>query len=185
MATAHLLGLNDRIERLYGKAHPVNRDQDIVKANPLGKIPTFFKDDGETLFDSRVICEYLDSLGQSKVFPAGDLRWQALKEQALADGLLDAAMIIRYEIAFRPVELHWADWLAGQKEKIISAIDYFESNVAHLHERVDIGTISIGCALGYLDFRFPDYKWREGRDNLASWFSKFDEIPCMKLTRPE
>ncbi|WP_192564459.1 glutathione S-transferase N-terminal domain-containing protein [Pseudomonas gozinkensis] len=185
IVTAHLLGLNDSIERLSGKAHPINRDQDIVHANPLGKIPTFFKEDGEPLFDSRVICEYLDSLGQKKVFPSGDLRWQALREQALADGLLDAAMIIRYEKAFRPEALHWAPWLDGQKEKIISALDHFSSHADQLHERIDIGTISIGCALGYLDLRFPDYQWREGREPLAAWFSKFDELPCMKQTRPE
>lgn len=185
IVTAHLLGLNDSIERLSGKAHPINRDLDIVKGNPLGKIPTFFTDDGEPLFDSRVICEYLDSLGQKKVFPSGELRWQALREQALADGLLDAAMIIRYEKAFRPEALHWAPWLDGQKEKIISALDHFATIVDQLRERIDIGTISIGCALGYLDFRFPDYQWREGREDLAFWFKEFDELPYMKQTRPE
>ena len=94
MFIAHHLGLADRIEKLPSAAHPVNRDQSIIPSNPLGKVPTMITDDGTVLFDSRVICEYLDHLGKGSFFPAaGAERWRVLTEQALADGILDAALL--------------------------------------------------------------------------------------------
>ena len=103
LVTAHELGLDQRIELLPCAAHPVQRDAKLVADNPLGKIPTFFSDDGLVLFDSRVICEYLNDLGQGSIFPpAGRARWEALTLHSLADGMLDAALLIRYELTARP-----------------------------------------------------------------------------------
>src|SRR3954447_23493569 len=184
LVAAHELGLSDRIERLACAAHPINRDMDKVAHNPLGQVPTFFTDDGRVLYDSRVICEYLDSLGQGHLFGSGDVRWQALTEQSLADGLLDAALLARYETAVRPEALRWDAWTRSQLDKVNSALDHLEKSAAQFGGRVDIGTITTACGLGYLDFRFPDLGWRTSRPQLARWFTQFQKRPAMKATSP-
>jgi glutathione S-transferase len=185
MVCAAELGL--AIERLPSGAHPVNRDRTIVADNPLGQVPTFLADDGTVLYDSRVICEYLDGLaGGGRLFPAsGPARWRALVEQGLGDGLLDAALLARYEGAVRPAERQWEDWRAGQMDKVRCALDRMQEWAPGLGDRVDIGTITLGCALGYLDFRFPDQGWRDGRGALAGWFERFGARPSMAGTRPQ
>jgi glutathione S-transferase len=181
---AHELGLSDRIELLACAAHPINRDMDIVAHNPLGQVPTFFTDDGHVLYDSRVICEYLDSLGQGRLFGSGDVRWQALTEQSLADGLLDAALLARYETAVRPEALRWDAWTRSQLDKVNSALDHLEKLSTKFGDRVDIGTITTACGLGYLDFRFPDLGWRSSRPQLSRWFAEFGNRPAMLATAP-
>jgi glutathione S-transferase len=114
MVTAHELGLVERIALLPSQAHPVNRDATLVAANPLGKVPTLVTDEGQALYDSRVICEYLDHLGGGRLFPQDATRWNALALQSLGDGLLDAALLARYEDVARPEALRWADWRRGQ-----------------------------------------------------------------------
>ena len=163
LVAAHELGLADRIEKLPSAAGPVARDQTIIASNPLGQVPTFFTDDGQVLYDSRVICEYLNVLGGGALFPAeGKPRWQALTEQSLGDGMLGAALLARYETVLRPEALRWDGWYEGQMGKVRDGLALQEQNTAALAQRVDIGTITIGCALGYLDFRYPDYDWRAG-----------------------
>jgi glutathione S-transferase len=178
------LGLE--VERLPSNAHPVNRDRVIAADNPLGQVPTFFADDGTPLYDSRVICEHLDAkAGGSRLFPvAGAARWRALVEQSLGDGLLDAALLARYEMVVRPAEKQWPDWHASQMDKIRCALDRMQAWAPGLGDRVDIGTITLGCALGYLDFRFPDYAWRDGRAALADWYERFAARPSMAQTWP-
>ena len=186
MICAIELGLESKIEKLAAAAHPVNRDGAIVASNPLGQVPTFFADDGTVLYDSRVICEYLDALGGAKLFPpAGPARWTALVEQSLADGLLDAALLTRYERVARPEALKWADWETGQLDKIRCALDKLEASTAGFGARLDIGTITIACALGYLDFRFPELDWRAGRKALAGWFEGFSTRPSVAATVPK
>ena len=148
LVTAHELGLIDRIELLASNAHPVQRDAQIIASNPLGKVPTFFTDDGMVLYDSRVICEYLDDLAGGSLFPrSGSVRWQALTLQSLADGMLDAALLARYEQVARPEALRWNDWLAAQLDKVATSLAALEGTSAALEDRVDIGTFSLGCAL--------------------------------------
>ena len=184
MVIAHHLGLEDRIEKLPGAAHPVNRDQSIVPSNPLGQVPTLITDDGMVLFDSRVICEYLDQLGKGSFFPAaGPARWKALTEQSLGDGILDAALLSRYEGAVRPENFRWSEWTAGQMDKIETGLSHFEKSFDAQEQRLDIGTVTLGCALGYLDFRFPDIGWRTKRPKLAAWFETFGASPEMQATR--
>ena len=185
MVVAHVHGLADRLERLPGKAHPVERDADIVAQNPIGQVPTLVLDDGGALADSRVICEYLDDLGGGHLFPRGPERWRALAAQSLADGLLDAALLCRYERTARPAERQWDGWEAGQTAKITAALAVMEREAAALGERLDIGTITYGCALGYLDLRFPALDWRAGHPGLKGWFAAFDERPEMRATRPQ
>ena len=184
LVSAHELGLADRIERLASAAHPINRDAEIVAHNPLGQVPTFFTEDGRVLYDSRTICEYLDGLGNGRLLGSGDVRWQALTEQSLADGLLDAALLARYETAVRPQELRWEAWTRSQLDKVGSALDQLEAWASGFGDRVDIGTITIGCGLGYLDFRFPDLSWRSSRPQLSKWFTEFGNRPSMKETAP-
>lgn len=184
MVVAHEAGLADRLERLPSAAHPVNRDKTILPHNPLAQVPTLVTDQGEVLADSRVICEYLDALGGRGLFPRnGVTRWRALADQSLGDGLLDAALLARYERAVRPEDKCWPDWLEGQIDKIRTALAAIEAAVPSLGERLDIGTITFGCALGYLDLRFQDLAWRERHPAAAEWFARFDERPAMRATR--
>jgi glutathione S-transferase len=186
MICAIELGLDGKIERLAAAAHPVNRDGSIIANNPLGQVPTFFADDGTVLYDSRVICEYLDTIGGGSLFPkTGAARWQALVEQSLADGLLDAALLVRYERIARPETLKWEGWEGGQLDKIRCALDKLDADAAGFGARLDIGTITIACALGYLDFRFPELAWRQGRDALAKWFEAISSRPSLKATVPQ
>lgn len=184
LVVAHEVGLADTIEHLSAAAHPVNRDRAIVAHNPLGQVPTLVLDDGTALADSRVICEYLDARGGGRLFPPAPGRWMALAAQSLGDGLLDAALLTRYERVARPEALRWDDWQAGQLDKIASTLAAMEAEAADLGERFDIGTVTWGCALGYLDFRFPEIAWRDSQPRLAAWFAHFDERPSMKITRP-
>jgi len=186
MVVAHEVGLVDRIERLASAANPINRDRTIVAVNPLGKVPTLITDEGVALYDSRVICEYLNALGGGSLVPAsGAARWQVLTEQSLGDGILDAALLARYEGAMRPEPLRWADWLDGQLLKINTALDQLETRwMPHLGGPLDIGVVATACALGYLDFRFADMGWRASRPALASWYAAFAERPSMRATAP-
>ena len=182
---AHELGLYERIELLPANAHPVNRDRAIVAHNPLGKIPTLITDDGTVLYDSRVIIEYLNDLGDGKLIPgSGPARWNVLVEQALADGMLDAALLARYENIVRPEALRWSDWTAGQLDKITTGLAAIEGRALEFGDRVDLGTIAFACALGYLDFRFPTLPWRDKQPNTAAWYEWFSGRDSMVATRP-
>jgi glutathione S-transferase len=185
MVIAHHLGLADRIEKLPSAAHPVNRDQSIIPTNPLGQVPTLIADDGTVMFDSRVVCEYLDTLGKGSFFPKdGAARWRVLTEQALADGILGAALLSRYEGAVRPENLRWAEWTAGQMDKISTGLAHFENTMDPKGRRLDIGTVALGCALGYLDLRFAHYNWRSKCPKLAAWYEGFAATPEMQATKP-
>jgi glutathione S-transferase len=180
LVTAHELGLRERIELAPAAAHPVNRDPQVVARNPLGKIPTLVTDEGVVLFDSRVICEYLNELGGGRLIPAtGAVRWRVLADQALADGIMDAAILIRYESAVRPESLRWNDWIGGQMQKVTSGLDEFERRADDLGGRVDLGTIALGCALGYLDFRFAPLAWRSRYPLVGRWLEAFGRRESM------
>ena len=183
MVTAHELGVADRITLLPSNAHPVNRDAKLVAANPLGKVPTLVTDDGLVMYDSRVICEWLDSSHNGQLFPrVGAARWQALVLQSLADGMLDAALLARYEEAVRPEALRWADWQAGQMDKVRTALQALEQAPEQLQGRVDIGTLSLACALGYLDLRFDAWGWRTRFPRVAEWAAGFMQRPSLQAS---
>jgi glutathione S-transferase len=185
LVAAHEVGLADRIERVPATAHPVNRDPSIVAHNPLGKVPTLIADDGAVLYDSRVICEYLNALADGDLIPHREPeRWQILTAQSLADGIMDAAVLARYESFVRPEALRWGDWSAGQLEKVTAALAEFERHAKGFGDRVDIGTIAFGCALGYLDFRFAQLAWRDRHPNAAAWYRWFGGRDSMVATRP-
>ncbi len=183
--TAIELGLAGRIARIPTDSQ--DRDSGIAEHNPLGKVPALILDDGGVLYDSPVICEYLDSLHDGpKLFPAeGPERWTALRQQALGDGILDAAILHMLEMVRRPEKLRWQGWIAHQTAKVTRALDQFEAEAATLAGPLTIGDITAGCALGYLDFRVPETDWRDGRPKLAAWYEKFAQRPAMRETVPK
>jgi glutathione S-transferase len=179
-------GLTDRIDIVTVSAVPSAPAPDFAKDNPLAKIPTLILDEGDVLYDSRVIGEFLDSLHSgTPLFPTtGPARWTALRRQALADGALDAAILVRYEGFLRPAQLNWPEWVAGQQGKIARALDALEAEADLLSQQVTIGEITIGCLLEYLDLRFPEDGWRNGRPKLAAFAASFGARPSMISTRP-
>lgn len=186
MVTAHCLGIAGRIEKLDSAAHPIQRDERIARFNPLAKVPALQTAEGLCLYDSRVICEYLDAYAGGTLFPAsGQQRWVSLARQALGDGLVDAALLARYEQTARPADKQWNGWIDGQLTKVRAALAEIEKQAPQLNRTPnDIGVIAIGCAVGYLDFRFADLDWRASHPATAAWFAEFDQHPAMLATRP-
>lgn len=178
-------GLLERIELLDTAVLPTTLNERVNALNPLGKIPVLLSDDGEALYDSRVICEYLDTLHQgAKLLPDGAARWQVLRLAALADGLMDAALLARYERAARPAELQWSAWLEGQLGKIQRALAELERQVGQLQGPLDLAQIGVACALGYLDFRFADLDWRAAHPGLAAFQQAFALRASMQASAP-
>jgi glutathione S-transferase len=179
-------GLTGQLEEIETAVSPVSPNTDLGQSNPLIKIPALVLDDGTTLFDSRVICEYLDSLGDAtRLFPAsGQERWNALRLQALCDGILDAAVLSRYEIAVRPEMLRWQDWIAGQRAKIDGGVDALERAQPDWGQQFGIGQVGATCVLGYLDFRFPDIDWRAGHPRLKAWYAGVVQRSSVRDTAP-
>jgi glutathione S-transferase len=178
---AALLGLRDKIEVVLTDT---NDPADAIrKQNPLGKIPALILEDGRVLFDSPVILEYLDYLaGGNNLIPAEpDARFAVLTEAALADGVLDAAILMVYEIRFREAEKREPKWVAYQEEKVTRALAHFE--VAPPQGKRDVSHIGLACVLGYLDLRFEG-KWRTGHPKLVAWLDAFaTEVPSFEATR--
>lgn len=146
-------------------------DTDLPQDNPLGKVPALILDNGEALFDSPVICEYLDTLHTGhKLFPhEGVDRFRHLRLQALADGVLDAAVQIRIESTLRPEDKRWSGWIDRQQAAIARALDVMEKDVGRWGGVFLIGPIAVTAALGYLDFR-KTCDWRPGHPHLVHWY---------------
>ncbi|MBV8393746.1 MAG: glutathione S-transferase [Alphaproteobacteria bacterium] len=184
-AVAIETGLDKKIELVNVALSPVQPNADVDKHNPVGKVPALSVK-GMDLFDSPVICEYLDSQHKGrKLFPRkGRDRWVALRQQAMADGLLDAALLARYEGFLRPEDKRWGDWSKGQMKKIGGVLEQLEAEAKSLKGKPTIGTISVACALGYLDLRFTNYDWRANHPKLAKWFATASKTPSLKATVP-
>ena len=188
MIVAHERDIADQIELLEAAANVVNPDKRIVQSNPTGKIPTMVLDDGSVLFDSRVICAYLDSIHDGKkLMPrSGVKRFEIMTLEALGDGIMDAAVNNRYEMALRPAEFRWQAWSDGQMGKVNAALDQIEEKWLKSLGRVpNMGSIAVAAALGYLDYRYADLDWRKGRKGLARWFKRFSQRPSFEASRPE
>lgn len=181
LVTAIETGLRDRIELLPADVWAPGSD--IVADNPLGKVPALLLDGGETLYDSPVICEYLDSLHDgAKLFPpAGGARWTALRRQALADGLADASVLRRLEVTRAEGQRSDA-WANRQVAVMGRALDALEDEADRMGQQPTIGHIAIACALGYLDLRFDEDNWRWSRPALADWFDLFSQRRSMTET---
>ena len=179
---AHELGLKLDIIDVQAR-----NDETLRRINPLKQIPILILDDGSSLFDSPVICEYLNHFGGGKFFPGMNIfrqnsgRWKALGLAALGDGIADAAVAWRYEIA-QPEERRNPESVARAKATVNAGLDALER--AKFAKDPTIGEISVGCALGYIDFRLSDLDWKASRPNLSAWYARFSEYPSMKATAP-
>jgi len=180
---AKMLGIYDQ---LTVEMSNTNDPADTLRQqNPLGKIPILILDDGRKIFDSRVICEYLDAqVDGTTLHPTeSDARWEALTLQALGDGIVDASILQVYETRMRPEDKRHDEWLSYQADKVKRSLDQLSANPPSLEGDLTIGHVAIACALGYLDLRFEG-KWRESYPTLVSWLDQFDaRVPAFEATR--
>ena len=186
MIVAHELGLDPLIRTVRTVVGGTTPHLGLMRINPLGKLPTLELADGTVLYDSPVICEYLDTLHQGPpLFPAaGPARFTALRRQALGDGMLDAALPWLSE-RFRPPERQSAPHMALWRAKLEAAVAALEEEAKALAaDAFGIGQIAIGVALGYLDFRFPELAWRDGHAALAGWYETFAARPAVTANPP-
>ncbi|TMJ97201.1 MAG: glutathione S-transferase family protein [Alphaproteobacteria bacterium] len=181
---ASVLGLEPEIA--LEPADTMNASDPVRRQNPLGKIPALVLEDGTVLFDSRVILDYLDyRAGGGRIVPSdAGARFAALRLQALADGLMDASVLLVYEGRFRPAERHEPKWLDHQSGKIARALAALEATPPALSTTPDVGQIALACALGYRDFRFEG-TWRREHPRLVAWLDRFAaRVPAFAATAP-
>lgn len=178
-------GISDKLQLEEVALTPVSTPESLGLDNPLGKIPSLVLDNGECLYDSRVICEYLDSEYNGGLYPpSGKDRWSALRLQSTAIGFCDAAVLVRYEGFVRPKDKQWSDWIDGQLNKCRRALDVLEQESSSFGDTVNIGTLSVAIALGYFDFRNADEVWRDKAPALAKWYEDFLQHPSLLQTQP-
>ena len=168
-----IVAMEKHIDLEFAVDVPWTPDSKVPDANPLGKVPVLLMDDGSTLFDSRVIVEYLDTVTPvSRLIPEGNRQRIAVKRwEALADGIVDAAALIFIERTQRPPEQQSSNWLTRQEQKVFRGLEAMSEELGEKKfctgETMNLADITVGCALGYLDFRFAEIKWREAHPNLA------------------
>jgi len=183
-ALMHETGQVDDVELVPVMTTPVSTPSEVRAANPTGKIPALIRPDGPAIYDSRVICRYLDDRAQAGLYPQEGL-WEVLTLEATADGLMDAAVLMVYEGRVRPAHMIYDEWVEAQWGKVTGALDALNDRwMSHLSGPLNMGQIAVGCALGYLDFRHGTRNWRDGRGALDDWFAVFSERDSMKATAP-
>jgi glutathione S-transferase len=182
LVMAHEVGLISRIDVIHHETSPLRRNAAVFARNPLGKVPVLLMDDESCLFDSTVICEYLDGLhdGPRMIPPVGVARWRALRLQCLAQGLADAGVALRWESERRPEPLRWPEFGEGQQAKLFASYDFIEREVP-LDGPPDIGQIALATTLSWLVFRrLPSFC--DGHPRLACWYEQFSQRPSMLAT---
>jgi len=185
MIAAHEMGLSERISLVRTVVASTTPNLELMARNPQSRLPTMELSDGTVLYDSRVICEYLDSLhGGTKLFPAAPQRWTALRWQALGDGMLDTLATWRSE-QLRPAERQSATHRDVWRLKTHKSVDQLEDEAAALAAApLSIGHIAVGAALGYIDFRFPEIEWRRDHSRIAAWYETFVKRPSVVANEP-
>jgi len=186
MVTAIETGLDGRIEQVPTTVTPVKPNPDVAKDNPLMKVPTLVTDDGIALYDSRVICEYLDSQhAGTKLIPiSGPDRWRVRRWEVMADGITDAGLLCRYEVVVRAEDKRNADWTNGQMTKVTQGLDMAENDSQLLSGPINLGQIALACSIGWLEFRNVAGDIRKSRPKLAAWYERFSNRPSMQATKP-
>ncbi len=181
----HETGQLDDVEVTSEMTTPLNTAPAVAAANPMGKVPTLVRNDGPALYDSRVICRFLDHRKGAGLYPETRL-WETLALEATADGIMDAAVAMSYELRLRPAEYQLEDWIDAQWRKVAGAISVINTRwMSHLAGPLDMSHIAVGCALGYVDLRHGARNWRQGNEALDNWFATFAERDSMKATAPE
>ncbi|MET1022714.1 MAG: glutathione S-transferase [Pseudoxanthomonas sp.] len=182
MVVAHELGCVEQLALQRSVAAMLKPNPAIMADNPLSKIPTLVLENGATLFDSAVICEYLDARFDGGLFPAGDARWPALRWLSFGDGLLDALILWRNERERAQPLQPLVDAFVLKTEASLAMLDGEAAALGNAP--FGIGQISIACALGYLDYRFDDFGWRAKAPALAAWFATVSQRPSFAATEP-
>lgn len=179
--------LTDRIEKIQVATTVVAQDQELSANNPTAKIPALVTKDHGTLYDSRVVCQYLDTLHTNASFYPTDTgqKWNILRLEALCDGILDAAVNAQYEKALRPKELFWDEWFAGQMKKVSGGIKALDNELSILEGPINIVHVAAACALNYVNFRHTSLNWQAAHPKLAAWLETFNQRPSMQQTRPD
>ena len=174
----------DDVTYVEVSASPMGGEDRVNLANPLGKIPALIRDDAPTIYDSNVICRFLDDHAQAGLYPQARL-WEVLTLEATADGIMEAAVGIVYEKRFRPEALWWPDWHEAQMAKVDRALGVIEANwLSHLEGSLTMGQVAVACALGYLDLRHGDRDWRTDHPKLGAWYATFAARSSMVATAP-
>lgn len=166
-------------EVAYIDAAPAS--DEIKAVNPVNKVPALVRGNGEALFDSRIILRFLNESVGGPLYPSG--HWDVSRRESLAEAAIDSALLLRMETFARPEEFRWDGWIQQQTNRINRVLDALEAEAGALAS-VDAAAIGIGCMLGYLDFRFADWGWRDGHPNLTKWFQGFNARASMKATVP-
>ena len=181
------LGIADSIEEVTVHTTPTARDAGLTLVNPLSKIPTLITVDGEALFDSRVILDYLTALAPASGTPSFDAppQWKSLRRHALADGILDAGLLQRYELVLRPADLRWPAWLEAQHGKILQGLSALASDPPVESETIGLDAIAAACALGWLEFRMPELEWKSEHPSLSTFFLAMSKRRSMLETKPD
>lgn len=176
--------LMDAVEEIEVTTSPLATDAAVAAANPTGRIPALLRTDGPAIFDSRVITRFLDDHAKTGLYPQSRL-WEVLTLEALADGIMDSAVGITYELRLRPAEKQYDVWMDVQWDKIARGIAAINAQwMSHLAGPLDMAQIGVASALGYLDLRHDARGWRNGNAALDKWFSKFSERESMIATKP-
>jgi glutathione S-transferase len=188
-AAAIELCLEESLELVYVKVVPGLRNDVYAQSyNPLRKIPALVVNEHRIILDSTVICEFLDCLaGGGRLFPRDpDERWSVLSQHALAQGVCEAAIAIRYETSIRPEAMRWQGWIDDQRNKILDVLSWFDANPRTLDiPNLNIAHLALMSGIGYIDFRFGDsIEWRKGRPSLSSWVDAVSARPCFTTTVP-
>ena len=186
-AAAIELGLSGSIDLEYTEVVPGHPNRTFGQSyNPLRKIPALALDDGTTIYDSTVICEYLDDLaGGGIIIPQHtSRRWRVLTNHALAQGMCDSVILIRYETWLRPEALRWSSWTDEHWDKINSGLAWFDQNNAELDGSINVAHLALGSLLGYIDFRWPENGWRDRFPSMSAWFAELESRPSFLETKP-
>jgi glutathione S-transferase len=187
------LGLADRTELAYAQVVPSRKNAEYAASiNPLRKIPALVLDDGKTvLVDSTVICEFLDALaGGGRLIPAsGPDRWRVLSQHAVAQGMCEAVILVRYGLSIRPQAMRWPDWLDDQWDKIWSGLQWLESCADRVLPKqpmtIDLSQLALASCLGYVDFRYPETNWAVRFPRVAAWYHEILSRPSLVARRTQ
>ena len=190
-AAAIELGVADRIILEPVQVVPGRENRSYAESvNPLRKIPALVLEDGQTLVESAVICQFLDELaGGGRLIPAaGSDRWRILSQQAIAQGMAEALVLARYELALRPEPLRWSDWVKDQQDRFWSGLAWFESRarqtLAAPASGVDLSQLALACSLGYADFRFAEFNWSARAPRVSAWYQAVATRASLAMTDP-
>lgn len=181
------LGVADKIEVVPQHVAPGKRNSSYAsRFNPLRRIPTLTLDDGTTIIDSQVICEYLDNLdGRGQLVPKGGARrWRVLSDYAVVNGMTEMALLLRHEQALRPQEFQWGELVDDHLEKLHAGLAWSDKKAEELGERFELTQIALACLLGYLDLRFGELAWRDQYPGLRDWHAEVAQRPSYQNTEP-